>query len=508
MSWSEMGTNMVRSSPILDFDSLVSESISHVKFLKKLHKLGVSLERPSSVSLHRYFHLWLPLLARETQSGRPESQGLLPPPDVAWLFHCHRLTPKKYEEYVLRHFGRIVEDPEGAFDMQESSDDSRPKASMTRQLWQKRYPAEPFFPADEHKAGLFSGETRSAPSKTTEEDSFQQLANVAERQASFLWQVSGSKYQNPWFLLEGAQNYVKFLQLARSASFPLVPTYVIDLIWHTHIVKSIKTYNRDCVAICGQRFHHDTSLLSDDRSEGAALDQSFRKTSALWKEKYGTSYAVAGGMYRGEAPGDFWNSDWDSNSSLNKIHICLAGSSSAGTTDVPQTWLSCNDASKIADQPTFIRASSKNQRALSTVLNLDGRKIDYIFGTPSKLQATGYYHISTREGFQILIQRLKRRHMSARSSYEGYIANQCLCWPTKKLKPHQLRRYEELKKYYEDSKNYLAFAKAVYASDGPGTIPLENEIIKYGGTKLPDDVFGGTPSDYLNTLCSAAVQNE
>ena len=30
---------------------------------------------------------------------------LYPPPDIAWLWHCHRLAPKLYVEYVFKHSG-------------------------------------------------------------------------------------------------------------------------------------------------------------------------------------------------------------------------------------------------------------------------------------------------------------------------------------------------------------------------------------------------------------------
>ncbi len=50
---------------------------------------------------------------------------------------------------------------------------------------------------------------------------------------------------------------------------------------------------------------HDDSLT--DRSEGGVLNKSFETTKALWLEKYGKEYKVEGGMYRGEAPGKFYN---------------------------------------------------------------------------------------------------------------------------------------------------------------------------------------------------------
>ena len=60
------------------------------------------------------------------------------------------------------------------------------------------------------------------------------LVSSAKAQATFLWQVSGPNFQDDAFLLQGAENYSKFLTVSQMASdFPIVPTYQIDLMWHT-----------------------------------------------------------------------------------------------------------------------------------------------------------------------------------------------------------------------------------------------------------------------------------
>jgi hypothetical protein len=82
---------------------LGANSFKHKYFLQKIHGLGISLRQTDLESLRRYKNLWLPLVNRF-----PDDQ-LVPPPDIAWLWHCHRLAPKDYVKYVMQEFGVILE---------------------------------------------------------------------------------------------------------------------------------------------------------------------------------------------------------------------------------------------------------------------------------------------------------------------------------------------------------------------------------------------------------------
>ena len=79
----------------------------------------------------------------------------------------------------------------------------------------------------------------------------------------------------------------------------IVPTYQIDLMWHTHILSSIQLYHEDCIRMNGCILNHDDSLT--DRSDGGVLDRNFKATCRMWKEVYGIEYKVHGGMYRGKS---------------------------------------------------------------------------------------------------------------------------------------------------------------------------------------------------------------
>ena len=125
------------------------------------------------------------------------------------------------------------------------------------------------------------------------------VAAACERQRTFLWQVSGPRFDEGYFLCDGARRYENFLRLMRSGEF-LVPTYQIDLFWHTHILASASTYAADTRRLCGFELPHDDSV--NDRAEGSKLNRQYEVTQKLWAENYGERYAVPGGMYHGEPP--------------------------------------------------------------------------------------------------------------------------------------------------------------------------------------------------------------
>jgi hypothetical protein len=260
---------------------------------------------------------------RVTPTSVNESQdALIPPDDIAWLWHCHRLAPRRYEEYCHQRFGKLVEAenpfvcqlPDG---LDESLDEKNRKGcEITRRRWSDLYAQEPFDSKPVREDQNIEEMKRSDP------DEYQHrrllngfdLVESCSRQSTFLWQVSGDRFQDSIFLSQGVENYSKFLQLKASSkgrTIIIVPTYQIDLMWHTHILCSISKYNEDCLKIMGCTLHHDDSL--NDRTEGGTLDVSFRATKALWHEMHGEEYVVHGGMYRGEPPASFYSKEFPLN---------------------------------------------------------------------------------------------------------------------------------------------------------------------------------------------------
>lgn len=312
---------------------LVSEAKRHVQFLHRLHVRNVTFRPVTNYKIRRYVEYWLPLVASVS-----DSELLIPPADIAWLWHCHRLAPAVYAAYCEEHFqGRILEaNPPFSFQAVDGDDPCCSSESeiskKTTNLWNERYPNEPFWFKDDHDKS--EGDTCSMDHlKLNGLD----IAASAQCQANFLWQVSGPRFADDDFLQEGVERYRKFLKL--QSSLPLVPTYQIDLIWHTHMLSSLKLYNADCVAIRGRPFHHDDSL--NDRTKGSTLDVAFRATIQLWNQAYpGTPYVVAGGMYRGEPPSIYYDTTiWAPTLGADggdKIVAAVLGGSSSSGKDVVQ----------------------------------------------------------------------------------------------------------------------------------------------------------------------------
>jgi hypothetical protein len=104
---------------------------------------------------------------------------------------------------------------------------------------------------------------------------------------------------------EAVQNYEKFLRLEPLSKHTLVPTFQIDLIWHTHILASAKQYNQDCMLLLdGRKFHHDDTLKAGD------LDTAFYETCKLWEEMYGSDLKSFGCLNRGKPPKAFFDANW------------------------------------------------------------------------------------------------------------------------------------------------------------------------------------------------------
>merc|ERR1712125_224536 len=91
----------------------------------------------------------------------------------------------------------------------------------------------------------------------------------------------------------------------------IVPTYPIDLMWHTHILSSTYGYHQDCRKITGSTLNHDDNFGDGDRTVGKELDMAFNATKQLWKVNYKEDYHVPGGMYRGEPPKEYYSCDWE-----------------------------------------------------------------------------------------------------------------------------------------------------------------------------------------------------
>lgn len=196
----------------------------------------------------------------------------------------------------------------------------------TEEIWIKLYPEEPY--ELDMSSCLSHGSAKN--NYATSESTKYNLVSAVRRQIPFFYQVTEQRchlkfvilskfllnncdmykqvsrsYMNNKLFLEGAvDRYKGFLHLIkrnreRSITRFCVPTYDIDLIWHSHQLHPA-SYCKDLVAIMGKVLEHDDT--DSDRTKGQKLDVGFSETGKQWEETFGSRYWRAGAMYRGSAP--------------------------------------------------------------------------------------------------------------------------------------------------------------------------------------------------------------
>lgn len=120
---------------------------------------------------------------------------------------------------------------------------------------------------------------------------------------------------NDIFLQGAIARYKGFLHIIKrnwekSINCFCVPTYDIDLIWHTHQLHPV-SYCKDVSQALGRILAHDD--MDSDRSKGKKLDVGFFGTTRHWEETFGRRYWKAGAMYRGSDPSPLTTIPFQSN---------------------------------------------------------------------------------------------------------------------------------------------------------------------------------------------------
>ncbi|GLT60559.1 hypothetical protein SLA2020_333210 [Shorea laevis] len=273
---------------------LVAAAKQQLRFLAEVDRNrdlydGAGLDR----AIHRYKYCWLPLLAKHAEAPVVEGLSLVVPLDCEWIWHCHRLNPIRYKNDCEELYGRILDNKNVVSSTQATC------SKQSEEIWRSMYPDEPYeFNMSSHfpeKAGNISGAPKSIN---------YDLVSAVKRQAPFFYQVSRSHMNDHLFLEEAAARYKGFLHLIkrnweRSLRRFCVPTYDIDLIWHSHQLNP-DSYCKDLVAALGKVLEHDDT--DSDRTEGKKLDNGFSGTTKQWEETFGLRYWRVGAMYRGNSP--------------------------------------------------------------------------------------------------------------------------------------------------------------------------------------------------------------
>ena len=324
------GNNGNKKSALSDCPLRFAE---HKAFLRLVHSAPgggdeLYLGRALPGAIERYVNFWLPLVAREAQGS--ESQGgccapLIPPFDIAWVWHLHRLAPLRYAAYCTERFGRVLDPGMAAFRAQTAADAD----DETRRLWRQHFGVEPFFqpeggegvrsvpraawgPRDPlSRQTTLSPEIKEMCAKVRSALTFDYDAETCSaRQRTFLWQVSQPACSEGGAAAITAR-YVQFLGLMREHGYAdhfFVPSYDIDFAWHTHMLSSTSAYLRESAALAGAPggVDHDDSV--NQRQLHSQLHRGWQDTKELWALSHGETAPpidLAGVTYRGEPP-DWW----------------------------------------------------------------------------------------------------------------------------------------------------------------------------------------------------------
>ncbi|CAH9122811.1 unnamed protein product [Cuscuta epithymum] len=276
---------------------LVAAAKQQLYFLGEVDRNRWLYEGPGlDKAITRYNSYWLPLLAKHSKSpffGGP----IVVPLDCEWVWHCHRLNPLRYNSDCKALFGTILDNQHVV-----SSTKGAPKGE-TEKLWKQLFPSEPF---DLDLATSVLAHDDVDPSKASSDQHMKlshtdyDLVSAVKRQSSFFNKVSRPHMYNELYLEGAVSRYKGFLHLIkRNKPLNCVPTYDIDLIWHTHQLHPI-SYCKDLRGLLGRVVGHDDS--DSDRTKGSKLDIGFSNTTRCWEEKYGCRYWRAGAVYRPNPP--------------------------------------------------------------------------------------------------------------------------------------------------------------------------------------------------------------
>ncbi|KAL2939092.1 Glycine-rich domain-containing protein 1 [Bienertia sinuspersici] len=181
------------------------------------------------------------------------------------------LASVRYKSDCEKLFGKILGNHNIISSVQGTS------RSKTEEIWNTMYPEEPY-ELDHNRDSQMSRKR--------------------------MFKVSRPHVSDNQFLQEALARYKGFLHLIRmnrkkSIKLFCVPTYDVDLMWHSHQSHPV-SYCNDLIKLVGTVLEHDDT--DSDRTKGKKLDTGFSGITKQWEETFGLSYWKAGAMYRGTTP--------------------------------------------------------------------------------------------------------------------------------------------------------------------------------------------------------------
>ncbi|CAF2051950.1 unnamed protein product [Rotaria magnacalcarata] len=194
--------------------------------------------------------------------SKKEQQTKLPW-QVEWIWHVHRLHPLHYAEDCTKQLssGEIVDKKINRIS---SLDYCQTDVAPNNLHEHRSYP-----PTLEPSIDL----TKAVIRQRDFLDKFQQ-------HPLFSCDLNNVKQ---YYFKDLVQNYVSFIKLTESKKSLIVPTFNIDLIWHTHM-RYPHRYIHDTQILCGFVLNHDDSI------EKNVLSTAYNQTAKRWKEAYKSNY--------------------------------------------------------------------------------------------------------------------------------------------------------------------------------------------------------------------------
>ena len=260
---------------------LIQAAKNELEFLKLVNEYPNLCTGPVvKNAIRRYELFWMPLASK---SSLP-CTFLVPPLDVAWVWHVHMLSPYHYEQDCLNITSAVLD--HSPLNWTQRNLGLQP----TERLWLKAYQWEPF-EVDLTKPPTVLTEYRSRIQYNLEEACY--------RQFKFFYQVSLPHYSDDLFLKSAVERYEHHLQLKKlNPEVFMVPCYDFDLIWHVHQLHPLN-YKQTTTDLLGKPLHHNDTVTG--RTPGTKLYDSEMKTRAVW-EAAGLQFAKPGAMFRGDPP--------------------------------------------------------------------------------------------------------------------------------------------------------------------------------------------------------------
>lgn len=188
----------------------------------------------------------------------PEQQQKLPW-QIEWIWHVHRLHPINYRDDCEQQLSDGLVDKTDSKIFSNFNQKYKPKTTLSSAR-------------DEH---VFAPSIDLASAAIRQTDFLEKFKNHSLYSAK----LGNSQRTNFKNLI---QNYIWFLKLADTKTL-IVPTFEIDIIWHTHM-RCPSRYHNDSKASCGFIFDHDDSI------ESCILNDAFKLTADRWEKTYKTTY--------------------------------------------------------------------------------------------------------------------------------------------------------------------------------------------------------------------------